>query len=74
MLTSDPGLGGDEGGCALFAGRLSPEQGIETLLAACDDLASELPLKILGHGPRRIRLSPGARISNGWGGVWSMRF
>jgi glycosyltransferase involved in cell wall biosynthesis len=51
FLTSDPGLGSGAGGYALFAGRLSPEKGIRTLLRAWDELASELPLKILGDGP-----------------------
>ena len=41
----------------MFAGRLSPEKGIETLLAAWDDLASELPLKILGDGPEADRVA-----------------
>jgi glycosyltransferase involved in cell wall biosynthesis len=57
FLTSDPGPGGGEGGYALFAGRLSPEKGIETLVAAWDDLASELPLKILGDGPQSNRVA-----------------
>lgn len=56
FLTSDPASGGGEGGYALFAGRLSPEKGIETLLAAWDGLASELPLKILGDGPEAARV------------------
>lgn len=50
-LTSDPGIGDGDGGYALFAGRLSPEKGIGTLLAAWRELALELPLKILGDGP-----------------------
>jgi glycosyltransferase involved in cell wall biosynthesis len=51
FLTSDPGPGAGEGGYTLFAGRLSPEKGITTLLAAWEDLAPEVPLKILGDGP-----------------------
>jgi glycosyltransferase involved in cell wall biosynthesis len=51
FLAFDPGPGEGEGGYALFAGRLSPEKGVGTLLAAWNDLAGELPLKILGDGP-----------------------
>src|SRR5690606_22073309 len=51
FLTSDPGPGDGEGGFALFAGRLSAEKGIGTLLAAWRALARRLPLKILGDGP-----------------------
>jgi glycosyltransferase involved in cell wall biosynthesis len=57
FLTADPGPGGGEGGYALFAGRLSPEKGITTLLAAWDELASEVPLKILGDGPEAGRVA-----------------
>jgi glycosyltransferase involved in cell wall biosynthesis len=57
FLTADPGPGGGEGGYALFAGRLSPEKGITTLLAAWDELASEVPLKILGDGPEADRVA-----------------
>jgi glycosyltransferase involved in cell wall biosynthesis len=60
FLTSDPGPGGGEGGYALFAGRLSPEKGIGTLLAAWDDLAPELPLKILGDGPEADQVARAA--------------
>ena len=35
---------------AIFAGRLSPEKGITTLLRAWEDL-TEIPLKIVGGGP-----------------------
>jgi glycosyltransferase involved in cell wall biosynthesis len=57
FLTADPGPGGGDGGYALFAGRLSPEKGITTLLAAWDELASEVPLKILGDGPEADRVA-----------------
>jgi glycosyltransferase involved in cell wall biosynthesis len=60
FLTSDPGPGDGEGGYALFAGRLSPEKGIGTLLAAWRDLARELPLKILGDGPEAERVADAA--------------
>lgn len=49
----DPGdLGCGAGRFALFAGRLSPEKGIGTLLSAWSRLpGSSLPLKITGTGP-----------------------
>jgi len=51
----DPGSSGDgRGRFALFAGRLSPEKGIHTLLSAWDRLnGSSLPLKVAGDGPLR---------------------
>jgi len=47
----DPGPGEGRGGYALFVGRLSPEKGVETLLAAWKLLAGKVPLKIVGDGP-----------------------
>lgn len=44
-----PGRG--SGGYALFVGRLTPEKGIGTLLAAWRQLGGALPLKIVGEGP-----------------------
>jgi glycosyltransferase involved in cell wall biosynthesis len=46
----DPGARPDLGSYALFAGRLSSEKGVETLLAAWR-LLPEVPLKIAGNGP-----------------------
>jgi len=47
----DPGVGTGEGGYALFVGRLSPEKGLDTLLAAWKQLGREWTLKIVGDGP-----------------------
>jgi glycosyltransferase involved in cell wall biosynthesis len=48
----DPGVGAGSGGYALYIGRLSPEKGIETLLAAAaDGEGLGMPLKIAGSGP-----------------------
>jgi glycosyltransferase involved in cell wall biosynthesis len=47
----DPGPGTGQGGYAVFAGRLSPEKGIDTLLAAWPHLTRPLRLKIVGDGP-----------------------
>ena len=44
-----PGAGG--GGYALYAGRLSPEKGIGTMLEAWQSSQDPLPLKIIGDGP-----------------------
>lgn len=46
----DLGAGEGRGGYAIFVGRLSPEKGLDTLLAAWDRLRG-VPLKIVGDGP-----------------------
>ncbi|MCA9226279.1 MAG: glycosyltransferase family 4 protein [Planctomycetales bacterium] len=46
-LTTEAG-----GNYALFVGRLSPEKGVQPLLAAWRDHAPSLPLKIVGDGPQ----------------------
>jgi len=53
----DPGLGSGDGDYALFAGRLSPEKGVETLLAAWELLKAPLALKVLGEGPLAGRVA-----------------
>ena len=45
----DPGEG--HGCYALFVGRLFPEKGLDTLLAAWEQLGGRVPLKIVGDGP-----------------------
>jgi glycosyltransferase involved in cell wall biosynthesis len=45
-----PAIGNGDGGFALFAGRLSEEKGVSTLLAAWKQLAAEIPLKMIGEG------------------------
>lgn len=47
----DPGQGSGEGGFALFAGRLDPVKGLDTLLTAWERGGIEYPLKIAGAGP-----------------------
>ena len=51
MIYPDPEVGDGSGGYALFAGRLSVEKGIDTLLEAWKKLSSKIPLKIVGDGP-----------------------
>ena len=50
-LQCDPGQGEGRGNYALFVGRLTPEKGIGTLLAAWRQMGNELPLQIAGDGP-----------------------
>lgn len=50
-LPDDPGGGAHAGGYALYAGRLSEEKGIGTLLKAWAVLDGRLPLKVVGRGP-----------------------
>ncbi|MGB3759052.1 MAG: glycosyltransferase family 4 protein, partial [Rivularia sp. (in: cyanobacteria)] len=45
------GVGSGNGGYALFVGRLSTEKGLDTLLAAWEELSIHIPLKIVGDGP-----------------------
>jgi glycosyltransferase involved in cell wall biosynthesis len=49
----DPGPGEGRGGYALFVGRLSPEKGVGTLLAAWEQLEGRISLKVVGDGPLR---------------------
>jgi glycosyltransferase involved in cell wall biosynthesis len=49
----DPGERTEPGEYALFAGRLSSEKGLDTLLRAWRRLDTELPLRIAGDGPLR---------------------
>lgn len=49
----DPGVGAGLGGYALYAGRLSPEKGIGTLLDAWAQLPHRFDLRVFGDGPLR---------------------
>ncbi|MEA5598352.1 glycosyltransferase family 4 protein [Rivularia sp. UHCC 0363] len=51
FVNFDSGVGSGNGGYALFVGRLSTEKGLDTLLAAWEDLGIHIPLKIVGNGP-----------------------
>ncbi|MEM9414114.1 MAG: glycosyltransferase family 4 protein [Planctomycetota bacterium] len=51
FVMDDPGVGVGSGGYALYLGRLSPEKGLETLVAAWDRMGAKVPLKIVGSGP-----------------------
>ncbi|XWK88887.1 MAG: glycosyltransferase [Phormidium sp.] len=56
----DPGVGEGRGGYALFVGRLSVEKGLDTLLAAWQQLKNPLPLKIVGDGPLASQVAEAA--------------
>jgi glycosyltransferase involved in cell wall biosynthesis len=47
----EPGVGAGGDGYAVYVGRLSPEKGVATLLAAWRLLGNAVPLKIAGDGP-----------------------
>jgi glycosyltransferase involved in cell wall biosynthesis len=51
FIDPDPGIGDGRGDYAVFAGRLSPEKGISTMLDAWRRLKRPIPLKIIGDGP-----------------------
>jgi len=47
----DPGPGDGDRGYAIYAGRLAPPKGLETLIAAWEVGGLDIPLKIAGEGP-----------------------
>lgn len=52
----DPGAGSYGGKYAVFAGRISPEKRVSTLLTAWSQLRNRIPLVIIGDGPERKKL------------------
>jgi glycosyltransferase involved in cell wall biosynthesis len=56
FVDPDPSAASGIGGYVLFVGRLSPEKGLRTLLAAWKRLRIEIPLQIVGDGPDREEL------------------
>lgn len=60
FVYTDPGLGKGRGDYALFVGRLSPEKGIDTLLAAWKQLGEKMHLKIVGDGPLKPKVAEAA--------------
>lgn len=57
-----PGSRGDED-YLVYLGRLSPEKGVRTLLAAYENLSLVLPLKIVGDGPERDKMEARVRLA-----------
>lgn len=64
FVDPDPGPRTGPGQYAFFAGRLSPEKGVSTLLEAWRHLGRPIPLCIVGDGPDRASLEAFARDRN----------
>jgi glycosyltransferase involved in cell wall biosynthesis len=64
FVSPDPGERDYTGDYAIFAGRLSPEKGVETLLSAWEALKVPVPLMIVGDGPLRNKLEGESRKKN----------
>lgn len=56
----DPGIGQGNGNYAAFAGRLSAEKGVDTLLETWQHLRENIRLKIAGDGPLAERVKAAA--------------
>jgi glycosyltransferase involved in cell wall biosynthesis len=56
FIHPNPVQGSGDGRFALFAGRISPEKGLETILQAWESKSMSVPLKIVGTGPEQERL------------------
>jgi len=56
FVSPDPGARTGNGDYALFVGRLSPEKGVGTILAAWKQLPASIPLLIIGGGPDQAQL------------------
>jgi glycosyltransferase involved in cell wall biosynthesis len=65
FLKADPGPGSRKRTGALFIGRLIPEKGISTLLAAWKRIGLRLPLTVFGDGPLRDEVASAAESSDG---------
>ena len=61
FVYADPGCRARSGEYVLFIGRLSPEKGVVTLLAAWQRLQVPIPLRIAGSGPERVSLEARAK-------------
>jgi glycosyltransferase involved in cell wall biosynthesis len=56
FVNPDPRPRAGGGNYAVFVGRLSPEKGVDTLLAAWEIIGARLPLRIIGDGPLADRV------------------
>jgi glycosyltransferase involved in cell wall biosynthesis len=63
FVDPDGGAGDGRGGYAIFVGRLSPEKGQHTLLAAWRRLPHPIPLRIVGDGPMSLEIEREAQQS-----------
>jgi glycosyltransferase involved in cell wall biosynthesis len=64
FVEMDPGARAKAGSYGLYAGRLSPEKGLTTLLRAWEQLPVQWPLQIIGNGPERPALEDQVRRRN----------
>ncbi len=60
FVRTAPQPGSGRGGYAVFVGRLAPEKGLDTLLAAWSRLERPISLKIIGSGPLEGRVRQAA--------------
>jgi glycosyltransferase involved in cell wall biosynthesis len=56
FIHPDPGEPTGSGKYAIFVGRLSPEKGLQTLVAAWERIGCHIPVLIIGDGPERAAL------------------
>ncbi|MGA8599740.1 MAG: glycosyltransferase family 4 protein [Bryobacteraceae bacterium] len=61
FLDHDPGMASGKGRFALFAGRLTEDKGILTLIKAWERPGASMPLEIAGDGPLAPQVSEAAR-------------
>ncbi len=61
----DPGVVSERADYSVFLGRLSPEKGIQTLVAAWKHLGGKLPLHVAGDGPLRPALEEATARTGG---------
>lgn len=75
FVDPDPGIGDGGSNYALFVGRLAPEKGISTLIAAWELVAARIPLRIVGDGPlsEQVRLATARNHNIQWLGTLSAR-
>jgi glycosyltransferase involved in cell wall biosynthesis len=64
FISPDPGARTGIGDYALFVGRLSPEKGVRTIVAAWKKLTAPVPLIIIGGGPDLEELKAQAASAN----------
>ncbi|GJG87400.1 glycosyl transferase [Gemmatimonadetes bacterium T265] len=62
FVAADPGAGRHDGRFALYAGRLTTEKGVETLLAAWARLGPGYALRVAGDGPLAARAAATAGV------------
>jgi glycosyltransferase involved in cell wall biosynthesis len=64
FVDQDPGPKTKTGDFALYVGRLTPEKGLETLLAAWQHFPAQWQLQVIGSGPERPDLESRVRTQN----------